>query len=111
MSKNKKNQVKDAFRKASEYSYIFYIIVLASLLMIQFDLFKDTLPKDYIVNFIVVIASFALGVNFLDRIMHRKDPKSKKPYLVCPECEGTMKTSGKWVCENCHKEFGEPKKE
>ena len=111
MNKNNQSKFKDNLRKASNYSYIFYIIVLVSLILVQLDLFKETVPKDYIVNFIIVIASFALSVNFLDRIMHRKDRESKKPYLICPECDGEMKTSGKWICENCHKEFGEPKKD
>jgi len=106
-----KQKIRDFVHKIGKYAPIFYITVLFSLLTFQLDIFKESFPKDYIIDVIIAISIFMFGSIALDKIISRNvnDPK---PYLYCPECEDAkMRATGKWVCEKCHQEFGEPKKE
>jgi len=106
-----KQKIRDFVHKISKYSSIFYIVVVVSLVIFQFDIFKETFPKEYIIDGIIVIATFTIGSIAVDKIISRniKDPK---PFLYCPECEDAkMRTTGKWICEKCEKVFGEPRKE
>ncbi len=106
-----KQKIRDFVHKISKYAPIFYIAVVFSLLIFQQDVFKESFPKEYIIDAIIAISSFMFGSIALDRIISRniKDPK---PYLYCPECEDAkMRTTGEWICEKCEKVWSEPKKE
>lgn len=95
----------------SKYSLSYYIAVTIILIISQLDIFKENVPIEFVVNLVIAISTFTIATNVLDKILkkHRQDPK---PFLYCPECpDAKMRTSGRWVCENCHKEFGEPRKE
>ena len=101
-------QMCEIIHKISKHSPIFYVIVIILLIVLQFDVFKDNVPKEYTINGVLVISMFAWGTNAIDRAIKKKD--TPKPYLYCPECPNAkMKTTGKWVCEECHQEFGKPK--
>lgn len=77
----------------------------------QLDVFKENVPKKDITDGIIVLLIFTISSSILDKILKKKR-KDSKPFLYCPECDDAkMKTSGTWICEKCHKEFGEPRKE
>ena len=96
--------------KISQYSLIFYIATILALIVFQLDVFKDNVPKSYIINGVIVITVFAVGTNMVDRVMRRKG--DSKPFLYCPECEDAkMRPTGRWICEKCGQEFGGPRTE
>ena len=98
----------EIIHKISKRSPIFYLIVIILLTIFQFDVFKDNVPKEYIIDGVLVVSIFALVTNAVDRAIKKKD--ASKPYLYCPECpDAKMRTTGKWTCEKCHQEFGKPK--
>jgi len=102
--------IKRIIHKISKHSPIFYVMVIILLTVFQFDIFKDNVPKEYIINGIIVIAIFALASNAIDKAIRKKD--DPKPYLFCPECPNAkMRPTGKWICEECHQEFGKPRTE
>ena len=95
----------------SKYSLVYYIMITFVLLVIQLDVFKDSVPRKYITDGIVVLLIFTISSNILDKIL-KKNRKDPKPFLFCPECDNAkMRTSGTWICEKCNKEFGQPRKE
>ena len=100
--------IKKIIHKISKHSPIFYVIVIILLIVFQLDIFKENVPKEYIINGIIVISMFALASNAIDKAIRKKD--EPKPYLFCPECnDAKMRPTGKWICEECHQEFGKPK--
>ena len=102
------NFVTRSIHQISRYSQIFYAVVIALLLTFQLDIFKDNVPQFYIINIITVLAMLALGTTYIDKILRKKN--DSKPFLYCPECPNAkMRTSGKWICEECKQEFGKPK--
>ena len=104
-----KQRVRDFIHKLSKYSPVFYIVVILSLITFQLDIFKDNVPKEYIIDSIIVISVFALGSIAVDKLLSKKDPK---PFIYCPECDDAkMRPTGMWVCENCKQEFGKPRKD
>jgi len=95
----------------SKYSLAYYMILTFVLFVIQLDVFKDTVPKEYIINIIIALLAFTISSSILDKILKKK-VKETKPFLYCPECDNAkMRTSGTWICENCHQVFGQPRKE
>jgi len=107
---NISKNISRVIHKISKYSLIFYVIVIVLLIIFQLDVFKENVPKSYIINGIIVISIFALGTNMADKAIKKKnDPK---PFLFCPECpDAKMRATGKWICENCKQEFGKPRTE
>ena len=97
--------------KISPYSLMYYLIIIVSLIVLQLDIFKETVPIEYIINTIIALATFTFSTNLIDKLLKRRKP-NHKPFLYCPECEDAkMRTSGEWVCEKCEKTFSDPKKE
>lgn len=95
----------------SKYSLAYYVIITIGLIVVQFDIFNEKIPRDYLINGLIVIASITISSNISDKIL-KKSRKDPKPFLYCPECvDAKMKTTGTWVCERCHQTFGEPKRE
>ncbi|MGI0072417.1 MAG: hypothetical protein ACREA3_01220 [Nitrosotalea sp.] len=95
----------------SKYSLVYYIIITFVLFVVQLDVFKDNVPTKNITNLLVALLIFTISSSMLDKILKKKI-KDSKPFLYCPECvDAKMKTSGTWICEKCHKEFGQPRKE
>ena len=77
----------------------------------QFDIFNENVPVEYVVRLVLGITIFTILTNIVDKIL-RRNKQDPKPFLYCPECpDAKMRTAGKWVCEKCHKEFSDPKKE
>ena len=96
---------------AKRYSPFYYVMIMASLLFLQLDIFKENIPTGFIINGIIVIVIFTLSTNIVDKIIKKKNLDSR-PYLFCPQCiNAKMRTTGKWECEECHKMFSDPKKE
>ncbi len=103
-------KIREIIHKISRHSPIFYVAVILLLIVFQLDIFKNNVPKDYILNGVLVVSMFALGSNALDKALRKKE--DKKPFLYCPECPNAkMHTTGKWICEKCNKEFSHPKTE
>ena len=95
----------------SKYSLAYYVIITVGLFVVQFDIFNEKIPRGYLINGMIVIASITITSNISDKVLKRsrKDPK---PFLYCPECgDAKMTTSGTWECGRCHKTFGEPKRD
>ena len=101
-------KIREIIHKISRHSPIFYVAVIILLTVFQLDIFKNNVPKDYIINGVLIVSMFALVSNALDKVIRKK--QDAKPFLYCPECPNAkMHTTGKWVCEECHKEFAHPK--
>ena len=108
---NKYTSIGKFTNRVSEYSSAYYIIIVFILVFAQFDIFKENVPIDHVINLVIVISLFTICSNMLNKAL-RRDKQDSKPFLYCPECpDAKMRTAGKWVCENCHKEFSDPKKE
>ena len=97
--------------KISQYSLAYHLILIVSLIVLQLDIFKEKVPIEYVVNAIIVLATFTFSTILIDKILKRKKP-DPRPFLYCPECEDAkMRTRGQWICEKCEKTFSDPKKE
>ena len=106
-----KQKIRDFVHRISKHAPTFYIVIIIALVIFQFDIFKDNFPKEYIIDGIIVVATLMLSSIAVDKIIS-KNIQDPKPFLYCPECaDAKMRTTGEWICENCHKVFGEPKKE
>lgn len=97
--------------RMSKYSPAYYASVIVILISVQLDVFKESVPLEFIINSVIVISTFTIGTNVVDKILKRNRQDSR-PFLYCPECPNAkMRTPGKWICEQCHKEFGEPRRD
>ena len=97
--------------KISQYSLMYYLIIIISLIVLQLDIFKEIVPIEHIINAIIALTTFTFSTNLIDKLLKRRKP-DPRPFLYCPECEDArMRTSGKWICEKCKKIFSDPKKE
>ena len=111
MSYRSHNSIGKFVNQVSKYSLVYYVIVTLILLFTQLDIFKENVPIEFVVNLVIVISSFTIATNVVDKML-RRNKQDSKPFLYCPECsDAKMRTVGKWVCERCQKEFLDPKKE
>ena len=96
--------------RISKYSPVYYTIVIIILSLSQLDIFKENVPIEFVVNLVIGTSAFVIATNALDKVL-RKNKQDPKPFLYCPECDDAkMRTVGKWICENCGKEFGKPRR-
>ena len=96
--------------RSSKYSPVYHATVVIILFLSQLDIFKEDVPIELAVSLVIGTSVFVIVTNALDKVL-RKSRHDSKPFLYCPECDDAkMRTAGKWICENCGKEFGKPRR-
>ena len=88
---------------------MFYIGICVFLVSYQLQIFKDTIPFEYVVDSVITIIAFTIITSVIDKKL-KKTRKEKKAFIYCPECDDAkMRTNGLWICEKCNGKFRKPK--
>ena len=95
--------------RISKYASVYHVIVIIILFLSQLDIFNENVPIWFVVDLVIGMSIFIVSTNILDKVL-RKNRQDSKPFLYCPECDNAkMRTAGKWICEECGKDFGKPR--
>ena len=81
------------------YSSVYYLISLILLIIFQIDIFKENVPKEIIINCVIVLVSVTLSTTLIDKIIKKRDGPVI-PFIPCSMCNyGKMKQFGDNVTE------------
>ena len=99
------NFLKCAAEKISEYSSIYYFTTLILLIIFQFDIFKENVPKEIIINGLIVFIIVTLSATSANKILKIRNGPIR-PYIPCSMCpDGKMQQQGKYTCNKCKSEL------
>ena len=105
-----KNLLKYIVEKISEYSSTYYFITLILLIIFQFDIFKENVPKEIIIDGLIVFTTITLSATSANKLAKKRNGPIR-PYIQCSLCsDGKMQQHGKYTCNKCESELTEPPK-
>ena len=97
------------FDKLTKYSPIFYIIMLVVVVGSTVNFFNQKILTDHILEILIVLNLIPLTSFAITKATGRG--MKTEVSLVCPECNGKMKSSGTWKCSDCSGTFRHGKKD
>ena len=89
--------------KLTKHSYIFYVIMFVVLVGISANFFNNEILNQYVIHILIVLNLIPLTSFTITKLTGRKNKSN--PGLICPACDGMMKTNGDWKCLNCNSVF------
>ena len=92
-------KIANFFDKLTKYSFIFYVIMFAVLIGIAANFFNNEILNQYVIHILIVLNLIPLTSFTITKLTGRKNKSN--PVLVCPNCNGRMKTDGNWKCLDC----------
>ena len=103
------NLFKRIIDRLRRYSSVYYLISLISLIIFQIDIFKENVPKEIIINCVIVLVSVTLSTTLIDKIIKKRDGPVI-PFIPCSMCDyGKMKQFGDYTCNICKYKLVAPK--
>ena len=102
-------KIADVFDKLTNYSPVFYVLMIFVLVGVTVDFFNNEYLNEYVIEILITLNIIPLTSFAIMKATGRKI--KPEPSLVCPKCYGKMKTDGDWKCLDCEGEFKHGKKE
>ena len=105
----RKYSFRQIFDTLSQYSVLYYSISFFLLFIFQFDIFKENVPKGFIINSVLVIVGLTLMTTSINKLIKWKDGPIL-PFIPCILCnKGKMQQFGNYVCNKCGGKLVPPK--
>jgi len=91
-----RERIVQAFEKAEEYSWVFYLIILTLLIPFRIGIIE---ADENIIDVIIVISMISITAQAVNKIRNRST--SSKPFIMCLRCNKRIESVGEWKCKNC----------
>lgn len=96
------------FNKLTKYSPLFYMIMVAILVGVETKFFNQEILTGNIIEILIILNLIPLTSFAITKARRRST--TNEVSLVCPDCNGKMKPTGKWECIKCGGIFEHGKK-
>jgi len=94
MSDNRE-KIRSAFALAENYSWIFYLVILALLIPFRLGWIE---AQESIIDFIIAISIISITAQAVNKLKNRDN--DHKPFIRCLKCHAKIDSVGVWQCKN-----------